>query len=171
MDEFDEVENDEAGEQGSGDGPKALRNLVKQLQKQMRDQEEELKGYRKAARSTKVADLLPKGFPKAAAKFYDAEDVSQEAVDAWAKANAEAFNYTPEQADDGQQQVNREAAAAQAAMHQATAPFGAVGAEAVAAGDPSVGSVQEMLALLQDPNVSTDDLVARGLLKLDQSTI
>ena len=53
---------------------------------------EELNGFRKTARQASVAELLKaKGVPVGAAKFYDAEDVSEDAVNKWADAHKDVF--------------------------------------------------------------------------------
>lgn len=84
-DEFDDSEN-------SGEGIKSLRKQYEQLKQDLAAKDEALSKFLARERQTTVADVLKaKGMNPAAAKFYNAEDVSEDAVGKWIEANADVF--------------------------------------------------------------------------------
>jgi hypothetical protein len=110
------------------DGPKALRELVDKLQKQLKDQEKALEAEKaeKATLSAQVkkaslADLLKKAGvdPKFAARAdKDGADATEEGVKAWIEENKDFYNFGPakpaEEAQEpsGEPNVSAEMAAA-----------------------------------------------------------
>lgn len=98
----------------SNDGTES--NLVKDLRKQLRAQKKlldeastELSSYRTEKRQSNVAELIEKagGNPKYA-KFYTSEDASEEAVQAWIKAESELLGVKePEQPNPEQENIER----------------------------------------------------------------
>jgi len=106
-DDFDTEENHEEGE-----GIKNLRNRVKAQEKELA----ELRAFReeaaKAKRQESVAGVLKaKGIPAGAAKFYDGEDTSEDAVGKWLEAHADVFQI--KSAEDSGPRVDENALAAQ----------------------------------------------------------
>lgn len=95
------------------DGPKALRELVDKLQKQLKDQEKALEAEKaeKATLSAQVkkaslADLLKKAGvdPKFAARAdKDGADATEDGVKAWIEENKDFYNFAPAKADEAQE--------------------------------------------------------------------
>jgi hypothetical protein len=85
-------------DQNDGEGIKSLRKQYDAQKKQLEELTTELGTYRQRDRQSAVAGLLKaKGIPEAAAKFYTAEDVSEDAVGKWASENGSLFGVQQQQ--------------------------------------------------------------------------
>jgi hypothetical protein len=111
-DEFDEVDDNTADDDAQN-GPKALRDQVKKLQKKLDAIEAESKKDKQRLRSIDLQELLdaakaPKRLAKYAAR--DIEDVNEDNVLAWLKENGEDFGWSPDEGDDevDEAEVDRE---------------------------------------------------------------
>jgi hypothetical protein len=133
-DDFD-TENENEGE-----GIKDLRNKYKSSQKQLTELQEKLAKYETAERRNSVAGILKaKGIPEAAAKFYDGDDTSEDAVGKWLEANADVFQIkTSDDAPAGsaQQAPDANALAAQRVTAQSFGTTPAVSTPNGASVDP-----------------------------------
>lgn len=104
MSDYDENEHDE-NEESVKKNP--LRGVLKQKEKELNEALAELKKYREASKASTVATLIETaGGDSAYAKFYTAEDASEEAVKAWIEANSKLIGIkAPEQEDPARAQV------------------------------------------------------------------
>lgn len=95
-DQFEDEENDSEG----------IRNLRKQFDaqaKELKELREFREGVERQKRSDNVAGVLKaKGVNPAAAKFYTADDTSDEAINKWLEENGEVFGVpkTEQSADE-----------------------------------------------------------------------
>lgn len=102
-----DFESDEDGNDGhqQSDGPAALRQAYKELQKRYKALEAEVKPLRTQSRKTSVADLLGKAQVKNAAKvasLYPSDaEATEDAVKTWVAEFADVFNIQTESAGDG----------------------------------------------------------------------
>jgi hypothetical protein len=84
-----------SSENGNGEEGNGIANLRAEFEKRGKELETalaELNTFRAKERTSTVAQLLKaKGVPEAAAKFYNAEDVSEDAVTKWADENRALF--------------------------------------------------------------------------------
>ena len=75
-----------------GEGIKSLRKQYEATQKELAEARELVSKFQARDRQETVASILKaKGAPEAAARFYNAEDVSEDAVGKWLEANSDLF--------------------------------------------------------------------------------
>lgn len=142
-----DFDNDDDGD--GGQGPKALRDQVKKLTKQLKDLTAERDTLQKTTRQHAVSSALEKhGAKPRLARFYDGGATDDESVLAWLKDNGEDFGWTPpddDEDDDG------------------TADAAEAVARAAASGTPpSPGSNAELLTKLK--TYTPAQLRAEGLI-------
>ena len=78
--------------QADSEGIKNLRKQFEQQQKELAEARKQLDEFNKAKRQETVAELLKaKGVSPAAAKFYDGDDTSEDAVGKWVEAHADVL--------------------------------------------------------------------------------
>ena len=155
---------DENGENdsGDGDGPKALRDLNKKLAKERDEMRTELDQLRAGVKRQALSETFnQRGINPKVTKFYDSDDTSPEAVDKWITENADVFGFDVESEASEEQ---TEAKTAQQRIQKVSAGGEEPGARLIATGDPKVGNAEELLALLTNKKVSTQELIDRGLL-------
>lgn len=80
--------SEENSTEGSDEGVKDLRKKYEALLKENKQKDEELVGFRKSARTSSVAELLKaKGVDAKYARLYTDDEVSEDSVAAFLKAN------------------------------------------------------------------------------------
>lgn len=102
--------DDEGGDGGSA--PKALRDQVKKLNKELAELREQNQKDREQLRARDLADALEKhGAPKRLGKYAarDITDVSDDAVLEWLKENGEDFGWTPDEGTGEDDETERQA--------------------------------------------------------------
>ena len=94
---------------GDSEGIKSLRKQYEQTAKELKAAQERLAEIDKRERQTSVAELLKaKGVSPSAAKFYNGDDVSEDAVGKWIEDHADVFGLNKQEAQ--QVDPNEEAA-------------------------------------------------------------
>ena len=156
--EFDAQEND-------SEGIKSLRKEYQANKKALSEALEQLSKFQKVERQNAVAGVLKaKGIPEGAAKFYDGDDTSEDAVGKWLEAHADVFQVksTEQEAPPAQAQPDANTLAAMRVMQQS---YGQAPADA---GAHSVDP-EEKLRLLN--SLPTDELVKLGWIPDPKSLI
>lgn len=88
----DELDLEDESNEHDSEGIKNLRKQYNATKKERDEFQKELAAYRQKERSATVAEILKaKGIPSSAAKFYTAEDASEDAVGKWVEENADIF--------------------------------------------------------------------------------
>lgn len=131
--ETDENQNDSEG----------IKNLRKQFEAQKKELAE-LREFREQTtqekRLTTVAEFLKaKGIPESAAKFYDGDDTSEDAVGKWLEANADVFQIKTAESVPGDPAPDANAQAAQRVTAQSYGATPAVPTPNGASVDPIEG--------------------------------
>lgn len=105
-DEIDTPENSDSN---------GIANLRKQYEEQKKQNDQllaELNSFRSEKRQATVAEVLKaKGVPAAAARLYQGDDVSEDAVGKWLEENADVFGAPSRQVDPNEAAAARVAAA------------------------------------------------------------
>lgn len=123
--------------ENESEGVKSLRKAYEAQKKQNDELQAELQAFRSERRQSSVADVLKaKGLPAGAAKLYNGDDVSEEAVGKWLEEFADVFGVKSAENDANSQNAQRVTAASGGAV------------DSIAAGDskgPILGDPNEML--------------------------
>ena len=107
--------------QSDSEGIKSLRKQFEAQKKELAELREFREKASREQRQSSVAEVLKaKGIPAGAAKFYDGDDTSEDAVGKWLEAHADVFQIKSPEGDDGQQVDEN----AQAAKRVTTQSFG-----------------------------------------------
>lgn len=147
--------------QGKADGPKALREAYDKKAAEVADLQKRVASFEALARKTTLADAFrEKGVSEKLAKFYDKDDLSPEAVDAWLSENAEVFGL-----DLGADEADEKDKQAVSRMSQVNASGEAPAARVVASGNPQAGNTEELAELLS--TLSWQELQERNLMSFD----
>lgn len=90
------------------EGIKNLRKQFENLNKQNKELQEQLSTFQRRDRNKAVGDILKaKGVSEKAAKFYDGEDTSEDAVDKWLADNGDVFGIKQQESDANSDAVRR----------------------------------------------------------------
>lgn len=144
-------------ENDGGEGIASLRKQYEQMKKELDAERAELNKYRTLERQKSVSDILKaKGVSPAAAKFYQGDDTSEDAVGKWIEEHADVFGKPSDQSDDANDQNARNA--------QRVADTSHGNARSVQNGPDSniLGDPEELLRTIK--NSSYEDLVKQGLM-------
>ena len=146
MSQYEEVDEFEGNEDN---GPKALRDLVKKLRKELADTTAERDSLKTESRKTTVAAVLAaKGLPAKLAGLYTGEP-DEAAVDAWATEYADVFGIEvkpPVQNENTSQAVQAQYEAIGKAQSVGSTPL--EGNAALAKRIDEVSSLDELVALI-----------------------
>lgn len=146
--------SDEFDTEDQGEGIKGLRKQYEALKAERDAQAKELAAFKAAQRQSSVAEVLKaKGLPATAAKLYNGDDTSEEAVGKWLEEFADVFG--------GTSAGSAEDSNAADAQRVSAASGGASSGTAVEAGGNSIiGDPAEMLHLMQ--TLPYEELQKRG---------